>query len=86
MAGYKGSENQAPELPRGLEGDGIPETAVFANRRVQQQRDRRKGKGTKKGGVKHKEWILKKKDAMRNKGLPTALDSKYTGRKRRPQF
>ncbi|TPX38696.1 hypothetical protein SeMB42_g03710 [Synchytrium endobioticum] len=84
LAGYKGIEHQAPELPKGLDGDGLPETAAYENRRLQQQRDRRKNK--KRTGLKDKAWILKKKDAMRNKGLPTSLDSKYTGRKRRPKF
>ncbi len=36
--------------------------------------------------VKDKNWVLKKKEARRKKGLKTALDSKYTARKRGPKF
>lgn len=35
---------------------------------------------------KGKEWILKKKEQMRNKGKDTAGDSKYTGRKRKERI
>ncbi|SPQ96647.1 18S rRNA (guanine(1575)-N(7))-methyltransferase Bud23 C-terminal domain-containing protein [Plasmodiophora brassicae] len=36
-----------------------------------------------KKGVKDREWIQKKKQSMRRKGIQVAADSKYTGRKRR---
>ncbi|TPX34358.1 hypothetical protein SmJEL517_g03022 [Synchytrium microbalum] len=86
LAGYRGMEHTAPELPKGLDGDE-PTEAVFESKRImERQRRHGGGKGKKRVGVKDKAWILKKKETMRNKGLATALDSKYTGRKRRPQF
>ncbi|CAX63979.1 S-adenosylmethionine-dependent methyltransferase, putative [Plasmodium reichenowi] len=49
--------------------------------------ERRKfNKKTKKQIKKNKEWILKKKDQRRMKGLDVKRDSKYTGRKRKGRF
>ncbi|XP_030507341.2 18S rRNA (guanine-N(7))-methyltransferase RID2-like isoform X1 [Cannabis sativa] len=48
------------------------------NRPRKKQRIMEKGKG--------KEWILKKKEQMRRRGNVVPADTKYTARKRRPQF
>jgi 18S rRNA (guanine1575-N7)-methyltransferase len=48
------------------------------NLRLRQQRSKK--------AKKDKNWILKKKESRREKGLSTANDSKYTARKRRPKF
>ena len=40
----------------------------------------------KAGGKGSKEWIMNKKEQMKNKGKVVKQDSKYTGRKRRPKF
>lgn len=47
---------------------------------------RRGSRKTKKKIVKNKEWILKKKEQRRQKGLDVKRDSKYTGRKRKRLF
>lgn len=44
---------------------------------------------SRKGGkkiVKRKEFVMKKKDRLRRRGLTPKTDSKYTGRRRRPKF
>ncbi|KAM6546621.1 hypothetical protein CsatB_027357 [Cannabis sativa] len=48
------------------------------NRARKKQRTMEKGKG--------REWILKKKEQMRRRGNVVPADTKYTARKRRPQF
>ncbi|ANQ08809.1 Uncharacterized protein PCOAH_00029390 [Plasmodium coatneyi] len=48
--------------------------------------NRRHNKKTKKQIKKNKEWILKKKNQRRMKGLDVKRDSKYTGRKRKGKF
>lgn len=66
-------------LPRALEGD---------DSRIGVAGRERKSKKRKVDGVKKdRQWILKKKEQMRNKGYTgVAADSKYTGRKRRKGF
>ncbi|KAJ4504412.1 18S rRNA (guanine1575-N7)-methyltransferase [Exophiala dermatitidis] len=46
------------------------------------QKGRRKGDDVKGS----KQWIMKKKEKMRNKGKVVKSDSKYTGRRRGPKF
>ena len=58
---------------------------VGANKEVKKSNVKKRGK-QKAGGVKSKEWILKKKDQMRMKGRDVANHSKFTGRKRKPKF
>ncbi len=36
--------------------------------------------------MKRKDFVQKKKDRLRRRGLATKPDSKYTGRKRKPKF
>lgn len=43
------------------------------------------GRGKKKI-VKRKEFVIKKKERLRRRGLATKPDTKYTGRKRKPKF
>ncbi|KAJ1673754.1 18S rRNA (guanine1575-N7)-methyltransferase [Spiromyces aspiralis] len=75
-------------LPKALGEDGAsdnePSTVAYESSRIQRQQ-----RGSKKGprkSVKSKDWILHKKDMARKKGDKVPLDSKYTGRKRRPRF
>lgn len=97
-----GDEQQQQALPRGLtaehevdEGDAAAQqgTVKFQGRRQREAREsvsKRKKKtkkdqlGLEKGT---KEWVKRKKDLYRKRGkedVPT--DSKFSGRKRRPQF
>lgn len=79
---------------KGINGEGEPndddgdeDTQV----RVMDRRSRKRKKGAGGGGqgnkVKSRDWILKKKDQQRHKGLYSVKpDSKYTGRKRKDRF
>lgn len=42
--------------------------------------------GKKKGNVKDRDWVLRKKELMRKRGYEVPDDSKYTARKRRVRF
>jgi len=72
------------ELPIGLQGAG--ERAIaYERRRGLERKDRRKV--DKKGGVRDKEWILRKKELYRQRGkADVPRDSKYTGRRRQFAF
>lgn len=59
--------------------DGMDNVEVLDNRRKAKS-----GKGEIKKGS--KAWIIKKKEQMERKGKIVKATSKYTGRKRRPQF
>jgi 18S rRNA (guanine1575-N7)-methyltransferase len=73
FAGVSGT----PELPKGLDsGDQMANTS---------SRIRERGSKSRKS-VKDKNWVLKKKESRRKKGLQTAKDSKFTARKRGPTF
>ena len=50
------------------------------------RRRKKGGRGNDRPSVKSKEWILNKKERRKLQGKSTARDSKYTGRKRGPQF
>jgi 18S rRNA (guanine1575-N7)-methyltransferase len=62
--------------------EGMEDVDVEDARRI---RGAVNGKG-RLGGKGSKDWILGKKEKMRNKGKIVKMDSKYTGRKRRPKF
>ncbi|XP_042735397.1 probable 18S rRNA (guanine-N(7))-methyltransferase [Lagopus leucura] len=71
-------------LPKGLgtecaDGEGIRQ-AKFTNERIRFRNA--KGKSVKKS----RDWILEKKERRRRQGKEVRADTKYTGRKRRPQF
>lgn len=56
--------------------------------KVHKEKERAK-EFSRKGGkkiVKRKEFVMKKKDRLRRRGLTPKTDSKYTGRRRRPKF
>ncbi|XP_043813816.1 18S rRNA (guanine-N(7))-methyltransferase RID2 isoform X2 [Manihot esculenta] len=56
------------------------QTVRFSDR----QRPRKKQKVNKKG--KGREWVLRKKEQMRNKGINVPPNTKYTARKRKARF
>lgn len=41
---------------------------------------------SKKKIIKRKEFVIKKKERLRRRGLATKPDTKYTGRRRKPKF
>lgn len=57
---------------------GSGEGVAYENRRARTK----KGSRVKRGNVKDRDWILRKKESARRKGLHVRPDSKYTGRKR----
>ncbi|POI25223.1 hypothetical protein CIB84_011026 [Bambusicola thoracicus] len=71
-------------LPKGLgtecaDGEEIHQ-AKFTHERIRFRNA--KGKSVKKS----RDWILEKKERRRRQGKEVRADTKYTGRKRRPQF
>ncbi|CAG8627878.1 15439_t:CDS:2 [Funneliformis caledonium] len=76
---------QKQQIPQALgEEESEPTGVVYSNQRIN---ERQKVKGKQRKSVKDKDWVLRKKDVARmrgNKEVP--LDSKYTGRKRKPKF
>lgn len=85
---FAGSSGETQSLPRGLEEgvDGeVGDTIEFSGGgRVHRTRDsRRKARKSAKG----KSWLLAKKERDRLKGKEgVPMDTKYTGRKRKPRF
>lgn len=74
------------QVPKGLDGEGVEddETISYERRR---EKERTRSKSGKRKTVKSKDWILKKKELYRQRGKEgVPLDSKFTGRKRRPVF
>lgn len=72
------------EMPQGLNdepGARRPNTIQFTSSGTLKRPRSKKGKP-----VKDREWVQKKKDAMRQKGYKVASDSKYTCRRRKPKF
>ncbi|KAI6144787.1 S-adenosyl-L-methionine-dependent methyltransferase [Pisolithus thermaeus] len=72
------------QLPEGLEGEEDDQARFERRREKEKKRDR----GGKRKALKDKVWILKKKQAshipLGKEGVPR--DSKYTGRRRKPNF
>jgi len=79
----------AQSMPKGLDADGVDvdgegEGGVAYERRRARERRRKEGK---RGAVKNKDWIMKKKELYRQRGKEDVpADSKYTGRKRKTYF
>jgi len=73
------------QVPRGLEGaEDEAEGVAFERRR---EREKKRGKSGKRGAVKDKDWILRKKELYRQRGkADVPRDSRYTGRKRKTFF
>jgi len=78
----------AGALPRGRTGEEGDEGGEGGLRVDDRRRKRHKGPKGKPGLATKgsKDWIVKKKDQQRNKGVEVAHDSKYTGRKRARPF
>lgn len=68
------------QLPKALD-----ESEMAEKNTISFEADRKRGKKGKKQkeSAKRKDWILKKKESRKRKGLDVPFDSKYTGRKRR---
>ncbi|KAI6109532.1 williams-Beuren syndrome critical region protein 22 [Pisolithus sp. B1] len=71
------------QLPEGLEGEEDDQARFERRREKEKKRDR----GGKRKALKDKVWILKKKQLYRQRGKEgVPRDSKYTGRRRKPNF
>ncbi|KAF9966214.1 Williams Beuren syndrome chromosome region 22 protein, partial [Actinomortierella ambigua] len=73
------------QLPRGLGEDEMGEPQEGGVSYTSKKKTGRV-RSNKRRPLKDKNWVLKKKEQARLKGEKTASDSKYTARKRRPQF
>ncbi|KAJ2843700.1 18S rRNA (guanine1575-N7)-methyltransferase [Coemansia brasiliensis] len=72
------------ELPQGLDSNGNPDSVAFTQTRIQNQS---RGKKSRKPVKNSAEWIKHKKELARKRGKEDVpLDSRYTGRKRKPRF
>ncbi|KAF7504318.1 hypothetical protein GJ744_002507 [Endocarpon pusillum] len=63
---------------------GMEDVVVEDSRRAARELQGKRKRGKEVKGS--KQWILKKKEQMQNKGKIVKATSKYTGRKRRPNF
>ncbi|KIK30899.1 hypothetical protein PISMIDRAFT_125279 [Pisolithus microcarpus 441] len=71
------------QLPKGLEGEEDDHVRFERRREMEKKRDR----SGKRKPLKDKVWILKKKELYRQRGKEgVPRDSKYTGRRRKPNF
>ncbi|KAF9158049.1 hypothetical protein DFQ27_005894 [Actinomortierella ambigua] len=73
------------QLPRGLGEEEMGEPQEGGVSYTSKKRTGRVS-SNKRRPLKDKNWVLKKKEQARLKGEKTASDSRYTARKRRPQF
>ncbi|KAJ1733264.1 18S rRNA (guanine1575-N7)-methyltransferase [Coemansia sp. RSA 1939] len=75
---------QKQDLPKGLGSDEADNGIAYTDSRIQTQR---RGKTSRKSVKDTASWILHKKELSRKRGKEgVPLDSKYTGRKRKPKF
>ncbi|KAJ2609499.1 18S rRNA (guanine1575-N7)-methyltransferase [Coemansia sp. RSA 1365] len=82
FAGQDAGERQV--LPKGLEDEGNTVGVAYTQARIQ---DRSRGKQSRKSVKNSADWILHKKELARKRGKEDVpLDSKYTGRRRKPRF
>ncbi|KAL3894187.1 MAG: hypothetical protein SGCHY_005422 [Lobulomycetales sp.] len=81
-------EAKQQKIPEGLGTDHDQEAASSVLYSSERQRRSVGGLGArgKKGSISDKQWILKKKELYRKRGVKTASDSKFTARKRKPRF
>ncbi|KAJ1848477.1 18S rRNA (guanine1575-N7)-methyltransferase [Coemansia sp. RSA 2703] len=71
------------ELPQALDGDEKVDGVTYTETRIH---NKAHGKKSRKS-VKDTTWVLKKKELARKRGKEgVPLDSRYTGRKRKPRF
>jgi 18S rRNA (guanine1575-N7)-methyltransferase len=75
-----GSPTHEYTLPKGLGEDVVDEEAEGA--RFTAERRAFKGRKARESVKNTKDWVLKKKESQRKKGIDTRPDSKYTARKR----
>ncbi|KAJ2775807.1 18S rRNA (guanine1575-N7)-methyltransferase [Coemansia javaensis] len=72
------------ELPQGLDGADGAASVAYTQTRIQNPS---RGKKPRKPAKNSVEWILHKKELARKRGKEgVPLDSRYTGRKRKPKF
>ncbi|KAG5638277.1 hypothetical protein H0H81_000923 [Sphagnurus paluster] len=82
---FVGGGGSQQQIPKGLEGEEEEDNRVRFERR--RDRERGKAKSGKRGSLKDRDWILKKKELYRKRGKEDVpRDSKYTGRKRKAVF
>ncbi|PIA12781.1 S-adenosyl-L-methionine-dependent methyltransferase [Coemansia reversa NRRL 1564] len=82
FAGQEAGERQV--LPKGLEGEENSVGVAYTQARIQ---DRSRGKQSRKPVKNSADWILHKKELARKRGKEDVpLNSKYTGRRRKPRF
>ncbi|KAG8932340.1 hypothetical protein FRC02_001272 [Tulasnella sp. 418] len=93
FVGNGGSSSGAAKIqvPEGLQGDGdaIEESRAvkYESSRRTSKSDLRGSKGKKRKNLKDRDWILRKKELYRQRGKDgVPRDSKFTGRRRKPEF
>jgi len=81
---FAGSSSDGFQLPKALGEDEAvdgEQTVAYSTERKSHTKKRQRE------SIKHKDWVLKKKESQRRKGKEVRLDTKYTGRKRSgPKF
>jgi len=81
---FVGGGGGQQQVPQGLQGEEEEDRVTFEQRRV---RERTRAKNGKVKNIKDRDWILKKKELYRKRGKERVPhDSKFTGRKRKPNF
>ncbi|KAI9293438.1 S-adenosyl-L-methionine-dependent methyltransferase [Neoconidiobolus thromboides FSU 785] len=76
---FAGQSNDPLPQAKGMEQGELE--VGYSKKRIKNHR-----KSKLEAKIKGKDWIMKKKESARAKGVKVAKDSKYTGRKRRPKF
>jgi len=76
---------EALPTPKGEFGDDDEDNFERCGVRMDGRKSER-GYKKRKGNVKGKAWVHKKKEQMRNRGVEVARDSKFTGRKRKDRL
>lgn len=69
-------------MPRGLGTDHEDPIAI----KFERERRRQRKRGDRREHLKHRDWVLRKKEQQRRQGKEVRPDTKYTGRKRRTAF
>ncbi|KAL0946667.1 hypothetical protein HGRIS_012857 [Hohenbuehelia grisea] len=82
---FVGGGGGQQQIPKGLEGEDTEDSKVRFERR--RERERTRDRSGKRKSVKDRDWILRKKELYRKRGKDDVPnDSKYTGRRRKPNF
>lgn len=86
FAGQRTAEDGGEQkLPQGLTDEGDLTVRVGGGNGDQKKTRASRGRSARKP-VKDRNWVLKKKELRRRRGEQVPLDSKFTGRKRKPKF